>query len=123
MVNRSALNTEIASRASAWLVICRWAEYIFESSMPAPFSCLCKGCCLGLMKLTTYLQLNFQPPAPQCTREALGGLCHHCQALVFAALPMGHLEDFLTLLWDLIRDPTQIHIVMVYSLDTALRSS
>lgn len=56
-------------------------------------------------------------------KEALGGLCHHCQALVFAALPMGHLEDFLTLLWDLIRDPTQIHIVMVYSLDTALRSS
>ncbi|KAJ1278641.1 hypothetical protein BS78_04G094400 [Paspalum vaginatum] len=45
------------------------------------------------------------PTAQQSTsiakvqREALGGLCRHGPVMVFAAVPMGHREDFPTPLW------------------------
>ena len=82
--------------------------------MLASDSYLCKG--LGLM--------NFPPPTPQCSKEAFEGLCLHCPAIVFVVFPVGHIRDFSdTFAGFDINDLTQIHNVMLYSMDTLLKSS
>ena len=79
--------------ASARLVVLARADFMFDPWMQPLIR-------LSPVSLISYLRLSFQPLELQCTREALGGLCHHCPMIVFTVFPMGHSTDLPTPLGD-----------------------